>query len=114
MEAKTPTGIAQEFAACLYYYTHGSSKQFEKLTAEELKPWIGRGIKIIQHIDKLEMVLVPKVAQQVKQEDEVKHLEILTQIIENFVKKLNTTKPELFPGRELAYCILNYKKEDGR
>lgn len=103
---KAKPGIAQEFAACLYYHEHGTEKQFEALNAEEVKPWIEKGIKIIQHIDKMEMVLVLKVIQQQKKEDEARHLETLTQIISSFIKTLNTTKKDLFPSAELAHRIL--------
>ncbi len=111
VQKKTTPGIAQQLAAGLYYHEQGTKgKQFEYIgNAEEIKPWFERALAILQHIEKMDMMLIPKTEIKAKAESEAKNLEILTQIIDGFVKKLNTAKPELFPSAELAHRILDGK-----
>lgn len=98
--------LAKELAACLYYEASGTDKPFEKLPVEEVGLWLKRGVAIVQHIEKINLEVVPMGSKQQVKEDDIKYLERLTLIIDKFVKGLNTTKPGLFPSAELAHKIL--------
>jgi len=98
--------LAKELAACLYYQAEGTETQFEKQDPDVVAIWLNRGVVVVQHLEKLGLEVVPMGAKEQTKEDDAKHLERLTQIIEKFVKGLNTTKPALFPAKELAHKIL--------
>jgi hypothetical protein len=100
-------GYVQEFAACLFYHEHGTEKQFESLTPEEAKPYLEKGIAVMLHIIKMDRVLAPKVSMEETEARRRKDIDILTGLIEGFVKDLKTTKPALFPCGELAHRILD-------
>lgn len=107
VSAKKNIGIAQGIAAGMYYAESGTSKQFESLTAEELKPWFDKAVAVLGCIEKMNMVLVPRTQIKDDEESEKAYLERLTLIIQGFVKSCKTTKPALFPSAELAHRILN-------
>ena len=104
-----PANFVKQFAALLYYAGTENTpeqKQYEELEEKEQSPWLRQVLDILLAIDKLNMMLVKKVSQEESEQKERKNIEILTQIISDFVKGLKTTKPSLFPSEELAHRIL--------
>lgn len=117
ISGKTP---ARELAELAYYEeprTEGDSKTiitFDKLTEEESERYIKQARAFLIRLNKLNMMIVPITQIQQRVENDKKNLELLTRIIDSFVKGLNTTKPALFPSAELAHRILNPRPEPSR
>ncbi len=100
------TEIVHQIGACLYYHVNGTDKQFEILTYNEQEPWLKMAMVVLQHLDKMDLVLVPRVRWQATEAKKPIDIIKLTELITKFTKKLNTTKPALFPNEELAHRIL--------
>lgn len=114
-------GLINNMAALMYYDEYKGSDAppaFEKLSADEQKPFIVAAGKIMVIADKLGHMIVPK--SQVRsdsplietEEQRNKNIDTLTGIIRAFIMKLKVVKPSLFPCEELAWRILYPKKEE--
>lgn len=111
MAEKKPQGLADQLGALIYFDSIKPEKRkeaipFEKLTEAEQAPYTMQAIKVLQALDKLNLVAQPKSDRKKEIMTENQNLDILTDLIEKFVKGLKTTKPGLFPSRELAARIL--------
>jgi hypothetical protein len=116
MAEKKPQGLADQLGALIYFEGIKPEKRkdamaFEKLTEAEQQPFIMQAIKVLQALDKLGLVAQPKPDKKKENATEAQNLDILTDLIEAFVKTLKTTKPGLFPSRELAARILEGPKK---
>ena len=97
MVEKKTQGLADQLGALLYFDKNKGKKaeevkKFEDLTDAEQAPFITQAIKFITCLDQLNKMIVPKVDPKKAQETEAKNIEILTGIIETFVKGLKTTR----------------------
>ena len=106
-QAQKSTDIVFQIAALIYYDEHKKEKQFEELNAEEQKPFMARAVKFLQALDKLNKRVSDKVDPHEEFLRRQKNINILTEIVEKFVKGLKTTRPEMFPAKELAMRIMN-------
>ena len=79
---------------------------FEELLEEECSQYLEQAKAFLLRLNKLNLTVVSIADVQEKKQSEQKNLEILTEIITQFVNKLNTTRPALFPSLELAHVIL--------
>lgn len=120
-QSGVPTGAVQEneyekLGALIYYKIHGTKILFTSLPEAERKGWeeIAEAARI--GLDQMGLSVVPYKAPQEVEANKMKNIDIITGIIENFVKKLNILKcPQcgksdkvklgLFPCRELAHKI---------
>lgn len=101
---------SEELGALMYYEdpqvnTAGKLISFEKLHQDNQRVWIQRGAQCLSAVGKMNKILAPKVDPEAVRVERMKHLDILTNIIKEFVKGLKTTKPEHFPCEELAHRI---------
>ncbi len=115
MEEKKAGGFIQDLTELMFYDECGTEKKYEELVEEEKVIRVKKTVNIFAHLDKLNMCVKPKVDETKVVVDEKKNLDTLTVIIATFLKKIKTTKPALFPCRELAHKILSppVKKEGG-
>lgn len=95
--------------AALLYYDDGNKQSFEKQTEDVQKAYLEKSAKFLVILDKLGKQAGPKINEKEVEEKRARHIEILTDIIRNFVSGLKTTKPAHFPHEELAHRILEGK-----
>ena len=110
-EEKKPQDLANQLGALIYFEGIKPDKRkdavpFEKLTEAEQEPFTIQAVRVLKALDKLGLVAQPKKDLQKDNLTEAQNLDNLTDLIEKFVKVLKTTKPGLFPSRELAAQIL--------
>lgn len=105
-EFEKDPGIAHGIAASLFYEANGVEKQFESLSAKEMKPWINKAMVVLAYIDKMDLALAKRVSTKEAEASRRRDVDALTKEIEDFVKGLKTTKPGLFPAAELAIRIV--------
>lgn len=85
---------------------------FKELNKETAHPYIESAKKFLINLDKLNMAIVPKIetrTEQQQQDYDQRNIEVLCQIIANFIKQIKHPKDvaKLFPIRELALRIYN-------
>jgi hypothetical protein len=117
MEEKKPQGLDDQLGALIYFDGIKPDKRkdaipFEQLTEAEQEPFTMQAIRVLKALDKLGLVAQPKKDIRKENLTEAQNLDILTDEIEKFVKLLKTTKPGLFPSRELAARILLGPKKE--
>jgi hypothetical protein len=103
-------GMVFELAALTYYDSAAPEPgkplvQFEQLSEAEQKPWIQGAAKVLARLDKLNLAVVPRVAQAEREAKDRKNVEKLTEIIRSFNLKVRVFKRELYPCAELAHQI---------
>ncbi len=101
----------QTLAALIYFDSIKPEKRkdaivFEKLTEEEQVPFIEPVVKVLNALGKLDLVPLPKPDIKAERMKEEQELNLLTDEVDKFIKNLKTTKPGLFPSRELAAQVL--------
>jgi hypothetical protein len=110
MSNKKKPGVSEELAAMIYYAEIGNTgAAFESLEKDDRALWIMRANAAIIGLDKMDKMIVRKVLPADSWEQRSKNLDILTRIIESFIKTVKTTKPGMFPSGELAARILDGK-----
>jgi len=82
------------------------TKMFDNLSSDEVKPYLAQAVRTLQAVDKLNLMLVTKKSEAERAETRKKNIETLTKLISEFIKKLKTTKPDMFPCEELAHYLL--------
>ena len=108
-----------KLAEMLYYTETQSTNDFNKLEQKEKDSYITRIERVLGCVDQMDLVLAPKVNPDIKKNAHLKNIQILTQIIDLFVKGdknrkikgLQTTAPAFFPSGELAHRIFNFGGE---
>lgn len=93
----------------LLYYNE-RTKNFNEIPEEEKKKWFKRAVGVYSALDKMNLMTVPKVDINKVNLDKRKDFNALVITIQTFMKKIKTTKPNLFPCEELAYKILEENK----
>jgi len=78
---------------------------FAALPKKEQGDYAFRAANLLMMLDKLDYAVILKVEHVENKKLRESNLEILEQIIRDFVSKLNTTRPEYFPVTELALKI---------
>ena len=108
-------GMADDLAEVLYVQAQDPGKdvyRFQFLTEKEQQGWINQAVQALIAIDKMNYVVERKGKAPAKTDrTEEQHREILTNIIKDFIGKLNRPKGihklvTLFPYEELAAKIL--------
>jgi hypothetical protein len=112
---KDPQSLAELLGALFYFDSikpekRKESMSFEKLTEAEQAPYVTPATKFILYLDKLNLMIAPKTDRKAEIAIANQNLDTLTDQIEAFVKTIKTTKPGLFPSRELAARIMAPKK----
>jgi len=108
---KKPQSLVNQLAALIYFEGLKPDKRkdamaFEKLTEAEQGPYILQVAKVFTALDKLNLAPGARPDQKKTEEDRNLKVDLLTEKIQAFVKTLTTTKPALFPCKELALRIL--------
>ncbi len=98
-----------ELASIVYYSRIPGNGNFEDLPEEEVAELIKEASLFMVALDKMNKMVVTKVEEALTIASQVKNLDRLQAIIDGFNKRLKTTKPELYPSRELAHVILEGK-----
>jgi len=111
LEALKRTPVTKTLAALMYYPSNPGGQSFDDLPGDRRFVWYDRAADVMIAIDKLDMMLVKKTDPAKVEGDRRKHLDILCIIIQNLLRELKTTKPELFPVEELAIRIYDGKTQ---
>jgi len=106
-----------KLAALLYYKEAPALKegeertQFEALTEEARKPWVGKAVAIFGMLDKMGKRVVSIASQEEEKAKREKNIGTLKAIIGTFVKTLKHPKgvDKIFPIDELAIRIYDGK-----
>ena len=107
-----------DLSALTYYQINGSKIKFESLPEAEKNSYVKLAAGVLVSLDKMNKMVAPKVSAKQVETDNHKNVQLLTSIIENFVKGLKTIKcPKcgsnaeiralIFPCTELAHRIWN-------
>lgn len=116
--AEAPSKFIADLGSLMFYQIHGSKQPFESQPEPEKQHWYDLAVSAHLSIDKLNMMIAPRVEPEDVELKRNKNVRTLTNIIENFVKGLKTIKcpkcgtnaeirPMIFPCTELANRIWN-------
>ena len=111
----------KNLAILMYLSENDNGPKFEDLDDERKQIWKKRAVTVIVAIEKLNKMIVPKREREVAEKDFNEQVEQLTLSIEQFLEGIKTVKcPKcggsadikraLFPSKELAFRILEKKK----
>lgn len=103
---KKGVNVQQTLAELIYYNDNPKGEPFEKLDTEIKRHWVSYAGNILICIDKMNMTLTKKIDPKEKQEQNRKSFNYLYNLVQGFVQKLKTTKPELFPCEELVHKLM--------
>lgn len=80
--------------------------QFDQLDPDQKQVFIDQATKYLLYLGKIGLVVQKPVPQKEVEQNREKRLDQLTAVVEVFVKGLKSTKPTIFPYRELACRIM--------